>query len=422
MSWYWAGALLLGAAAFSALLTMIETSLVRLGAVGGRTLDELAPDRAEAIELLLEKPEKLLAPLILIRTFMQVSAVAFLTVSSADQLDTPAVIGVVVAAAVLLFLVGDLVPKVETLTDSAKVLKKVARPALAVSRIAILGSVSLLALRGARGVLPGVSADTQPLLSEEDLLSLAEAAAEAEVIEDEERSLIESVFEFGDTVTREVMVPRTDMVTITADSTVDGVLQEVVTHGFTRFPVCGDGIDDIVGVVLSKDLLRMQLEGQGNAGIQEVIRDAPFVPETKRVAKLMPEMQAAKFHLAVVVDEYGGTAGLVTLEDLLEELVGEIVDEFDDEDPMIEQLEDGRTKVSARMPADDFAELVGLELPEGDWDTLGGLFFGLLGHVPAIGETLEFMGLTLTASDVEGHRIDYVVIDPGLSAEEASDQ
>ncbi|MFV1990351.1 MAG: hemolysin family protein [Acidimicrobiales bacterium] len=420
MSWFWAVFLFLFAVGVSAVVGMIETSLVRLGAVGGRAFEDLPSDRSEALEDLLDNPERLLAPLLFIRVIVQVVAIATLGVVAGDRLEPAGLVVVLALGALLLYLFGEVVPRVETLTDSEKVLKKLVRPALAIARMPVLGATSRGLLRGMRRILPGVVAETRPLLSEEDMLSLAEAAAEADVIEDEERSLIESVFEFGDTVVREVMVPRTDMVTITADSTIDSVLREVVDNGFTRFPVCGDGVDDIVGVVLSKDLLRLHLQGKGPATIQEVLREAPFVPETKRVAQLMPEMQASKFHLAVVVDEYGGTAGLVTLEDLLEELVGEIIDEFDDEDPLVATLADGRTQISARMPADDFAEFVGLELPEGDWDTVGGLFSGVLGHIPEQGESVEVMGIVLSAVEVEGNRIDQIAVGPLAGQAEAS--
>jgi CBS domain containing-hemolysin-like protein len=174
--------------------------------------------------------------------------------------------------------------------------------------------------------------------------------------------------------------------------------------------VTGEGIDDIVGVVYAKDLMRAEREGRGEERIQACMRPARFVPETKRVAELMREMQAEKFHMANVVDEYGGTAGLVTLEDLIEELVGEIVDEYDVEDPLVEPLPGGDVRVNARMAIDELNDLLHVSLPEGDWDTVGGLMFNLLGHVPHEGEAVEFDGHRLRADKVQGRRISRVLI------------
>ena len=245
-------------------------------------------------------------------------------------------------------------------------------------------------------------------MSEEELLALADVAVEEEVIEAEERELIEQIIEFGDTIVREVMVPRPDMLSVDADFRVVDVMEVVLMNGRSRVPVCGEGIDDIIGIAYAKDLMRAARDGRDTAPVSELVREAHFVPETKRIARLLPEMQARKFHMAIVVDEYGGTAGLVTLEDLIEELVGEIVDEFDREEPMIEPQADGSVKVQARMAVDEVNDLLGAELPEGDWDTIGGLMFHLLGHVPEEGETTTFDRHVLRAEQVNGRRIGVV--------------
>ena len=169
-------------------------------------------------------------------------------------------------------------------------------------------------------------------MSEEELLAVADLAVEDAVIEAEERRLIESVIELGDTVVREVMVPRTDMVTVTADFRVADAMEVAILNGYSRIPACGEGIDDIVGIVHAKDLMRAERDDHEDRPVSELARPAHFVPETKGVAELLREMQQQRFHMAIVIDEYGGTAGLVTLEDIIEELLGEIVDEFDVED------------------------------------------------------------------------------------------
>src|SRR5207302_1072415 len=186
--------------------------------------------------------------------------------------------------------------------------------------------------------------------------------------------------------------------------------------GYSRIPASDQGIDDIVGIVYVKDLLRAQREG-ADRSVREFLRPPRFVPESKRVAELMREMQDQKFHMAIVVDEYRGTAGLVNLEDLIEELVGEIVDEYDVEEPSIEPLPGGEVRVNGRMPIDEVNDLTHAQLPEGDWDTVAGFVINLLGHVPTEGETIDFNGHRLRAEKVQGRRIGRVRI-PKLASHE----
>ena len=244
-----------------------------------------------------------------------------------------------------------------------------------------------------------------PPVSEDELIALTDAAAEADTIEDAERDMIASALALDRTVVREVMAPRADMVTVDTTSTVTAALEVAISRGLSRLPVCRDDIDDIVGVVLLKDLARTERSGGGEGLVRESMRRAMFVPETKRVDQLLKEMRTAGGHLAVVVDEYGGTAGLVTLEDLVEELVGEIVDEFDRPEPLLEPLAGGEALVHGRMPVDQLNTLVGSTLPDDDWDTVGGLIFGTLGHVPEVGETVEVDGLRLQVEHMQGRRI-----------------
>jgi CBS domain containing-hemolysin-like protein len=182
-------------------------------------------------------------------------------------------------------------------------------------------------------------------------------------------------------------------------------MEVVILNGYSRIPACGEGIDDVIGIVHAKDLMRAERDDQEHRPVGELARPAHFVPETKRVAELLREMQLQRFHMAIVIDEYGGTAGLVTLEDIIEELLGEIVDEFDVEDAMIEPLPGGDYRVNARMPLDEVNDLLRARLPEGDWDTIGGLLLSELGHVPSEGESVEVGGWRLTAQRVVGRRI-----------------
>jgi putative hemolysin len=207
-------------------------------------------------------------------------------------------------------------------------------------------------------------------------------------------------------------VPRTDMVTVSTEFRVADAMEVVILNGYSRLPCSGGGVDDIVGIVHAKDLMRADRDGHEDRRVAELIRPAQHVPETKRVAELLREMQQERFHMAIVVDEYGGTAGLVTLEDIIEELLGEIVDEFDVEDPMIEPLPDDAVRVNARMNLDEVNDLLKANLPEGDWDTIGGLLLSRLGRVPTEGEWVDVDGWRLTAQRVQGRRIGRVRIEP----------
>lgn len=243
---------------------------------------------------------------------------------------------------------------------------------------------------------------------EDDANSRVDANGDHDASDREEIRMISSVLEFSDAIVREVMTPRTDMVTIGADLTTTEALDLILEYGFSRVPVTGRGADDIVGLVYAKDLLHLVGEPPEATPLAEIIRQAYFVPETKPVRDLLREMQSSQFHMAVAVDEFGGTAGLVTIEDLIEELVGEIVDEYDTEPPMVEPLEAGVFLVDARLPVDDLAGLLDTRLPDGEWDTVGGLVLGMAGRVPIVGERFEFDGAVLIPERVQGRRVERV--------------
>jgi putative hemolysin len=289
---------------------------------------------------------------------------------------------------------------------SAPVVTAVVRfpPVRAVSFVLIGLADLLIGRRGKRSSTRNVT--------ESELLAMADVAHHDDAIEPEEREYIHSVIEFGDTVVREVMVPRPDMVTLTAESTVSEALEAALAAGYSRLPVHHRNVDDVVGIAYTKDLVRAERGGQGADQVQQHVRPANFVPETKRLTGLLRDMQDKKFHLSIVVDEYGGTAGLVTLEDLIEELIGEIVDEFDLERPPVEHQPDGSVVVDGLTPIDDADDLLGVHLPRGGWDTVGGLVLDLAGRVPRQGEEVEVDGLRLAVERLQGRRILRVRITP----------
>ena len=219
--------------------------------------------------------------------------------------------------------------------------------------------------------------------------------------------MIHSVFELGDTIVREVMVPRTDMVFIERDKTLRQALSLALRSGFSRIPVVGENEDDVVGIAYLKDIVRRSHEyrdGESIEQVESIMRPATYVPDSKPVDELLREMQARQIHCAVVIDEYGGTAGLVTIEDILEEIVGEITDEYDQEDPPIERLADGTARVTARLPVEDLADLFDVEIEVDDVETVGGLLAHALGRVPIAGSRATVAGLTLTAESPAGRR------------------
>jgi putative hemolysin len=255
-----------------------------------------------------------------------------------------------------------------------------------------------------------------PLVTEEQLRFLVEVGEEEGVIEEEEREMIHSIFEFGDTVVREVMRPRVDIVAAPADATVNGAVGLMAEHGHSRLPVYEGTIDHITGVVYMRDLVPALRQGRLEQPVSEVRRPAFFVPETKKVDELFKEMQQKKLSMAIVLDEYGGTAGLVTVEDLLEEIVGEIQDEYDLEEKPIQLLDANTALVNARIPVDEVNELLGTRLPMDDVDTVAGLVYALLGRVPAQGEKVTLPGVELRVEKTLGQRITKVRITRTTSA------
>jgi CBS domain containing-hemolysin-like protein len=233
-----------------------------------------------------------------------------------------------------------------------------------------------------------------------------EDEGEDEALEDgaeQEREMIDSVLEFGETVVREVMTPRPDMVTVPVTATLDELVSVTTDEGYSRIPVTSNG--DVVGMVMVKDLLPMLSEGRRPTNMAEVMRPVEFIPETKLALALLGEMQASRVHQMIVVDEYGEVAGLVTIEDLLEELVGEIADETDEDEIFISTRPDGGWDVDGRLAVDDLAELAGVDLPDEDWDTVGGLVLGLAERVPDEGEEFTYGPLTLKVTRMQGRRV-----------------
>jgi len=287
-----------------------------------------------------------------------------------------------------------------------------AAPVLRASRV-VLGPLADVLVALGRRVTPG-RPTAATFSSEEQLLSMVDEATELDVLEEDDRELIHSIFEWGDTVVREVMIPRTDMVTVDDDVTVFAAMTQLLRTGVSRMPVVGRDADDIVGIVYLRDVARLAHEARKDAKatlVRELAKPAMFVPESKKADETLREMQRASNHLAMVVDEYGGIAGLVTLEDLIEELVGDISDEYDREVRDVTDLGEGHYRVSARLPTDELGDLYGIDLDDDDVDSVGGLLGKALGRLPAAGATAVVSGLKLTAERVERRRLITVLVE-----------
>jgi len=270
----------------------------------------------------------------------------------------------------------------------------------------VLGPLAGLLVAIGDRVTPGRGRSASTVSSEEQLLSLVDEATESNVLEQDDRELIHSVFEFSDTLVREVMVPRTDMRTVDSDDTLAAAMEQFLAGGVSRMPVTGQDSDDVLGVLYLRDVSRALYErpGSGADAVTTILRPAEFVPESKAADDTLRHMQARKNHLVLVVDEYGGVAGLVTMEDLIEELVGDISDEYDRAVVDRVEVEPGTWRVSARLPVDELGDLFGIELDDDDVDTVGGLLTKELGHLASRGDRVTVDGVVLTADRVEGKR------------------
>lgn len=388
----------------AALLACAEVALARISRVAVEDLVSEGRSGAKRLQRLLAEGPRSLNLLLLLRLSCETAAVGTATAYALDRFDgTQAVVVAIAVMTVVGYVIVGVAPRTIGLQHAPTVALVAAAPVAALTRV--LGPVASLLILLGNAVTPGRGFREGPFATEAELRDLVDRAQQRGVVDQAERDMIESVFELGDTIVREVMVPRTDIVVIERGKTVRQALNLLLRSGFSRIPVVGDDNDDVLGVVYLKDLVRKERSDSGAlAKVEEVMRPAVFVPESKAVDELLREMQTERGHMAVVVDEYGGTAGLVTLEDIVEEVVGEIADEYDREEPPVERLNDGSIRVTARLPIEDLEELYGVELPHEDVDTVGGLMGSLLGRVPIPGATVRVDGLVLAAESAKGRR------------------
>ena len=397
--------------AFSGILALAETSLVRTSKARARSLYELKKRGSKSLYKLAENPERFLSPILLLVLICQLVSATLLGIIAENIFGAFGVILATVIEIIFVFILAEAIPKHWAVRHPDKA-------ALFASPI-ITAIINFLPVRLISGGLIGLANaltkeidrdEAEPDVTESELLALADVALEEEVIEVQERELISSIIEFGDTIAREVLVPRPDVVAAEQNQTVSEVLEIAMGAGLSRIPIYDINIDNIIGIAYTKDLIKLLRESKDSLKIAEFVRNAKYVPETKKVASLLKEMQTTQTHLAVVIDEYGGTSGIVTLEDLIEELVGDIADEFDTDEPAVEPLGNGGFRVPGKMAVDEVNELLQTTLPVTDSDTIAGLFLHIRGQIPREGESIAVDSYLLTAEKVQRRRISKIRI------------
>ncbi len=361
--------------------------------------------RARALVQLLSDPYRFKSTILLLHAAAIIVATVF-TLRLTEGMNVFWHFGALTVLLLLMIIFSVALPKSLVANSPASAGRLLARPMVLLTwllwpLISLIGLITNPLIR----MLSGQPAHKLPLVTEEELLLMVNVGEEEGLIEPDERQMIEGIFSFGETVVSEVMIPRVDIIALECNATVDVALDVAIAHGHSRIPVYEENIDQVIGVLYVKDLLPSLRAGKHDLPLRGLLRPPYFVPETMKVDALFKDLQARKVHLAIAVDEYGGTAGLVTIEDLLEEIVGEIQDEYDADEPSIQVVGEGELIADARIPIDDINDHTGLELHSEESDRIGGLIYERLGRVPLVGDTVELAeGVNVTVLSIEGLR------------------
>jgi len=414
---------LIGAVGFlvivGSLLAMAEASMTRMSRVRAMALREEGRRNAVLLERIQEEPPRYLNSVYLSVMFAQNGSAVLVGILADRALGNLGVTLISVGFTLVYFVIVEAMSKTYGVLHSDRVALALAPLVVLLARIFALPVRVLIGLSNV--LIPGKGLKTGPFVSEEEIRQMAEVGHESGAIEEEEKELIHSIFEFGDTTVRNILTPRPDMIVVEVNYTLQAAMDLVMKHGFSRIPVYENDPDNIAGVLYAKDLFKALRTGQ-NLTLREVMREAYFVPETMRVPDLLREMQKRRVHMAIVVDEYGDVAGLVTLEDVLEEIVGEITDEYDVEESRILPVGNNVWRVQAKMPIWEFNELIGANLREDEeWQTIGGLVASALAKVPEDGDEVNYQGFTFRVERTQRRRIETVIVRRNVSAEEADD-
>ncbi len=392
----------------SALASATETALTSVGRIRIRHLAEEGSRAAATLRRLQENPNRFLSTVLVVNTVALILASSAATLLGIQYMPPSwGILGnflVSIVLAVLILVLAEVTPKTIAIRNAERLalLAAPAVDAVATALRPVLWFITLVAR-----ALTGGRAARGPYLTEQELMTILHVSEEQGVIEEEEREMIRNVIEVGDKVVREVMVPRTDIVAVERGASLEEIANLIRTHGHSRIPVYEGDLDHIVGLILAKDVLLYYVRGEKVFEFEKMLRPVHFVPESKKVNELLHEMQVRNVHMMVVVDEYGGTAGIVTHEDLLEEIVGEIRDEYDvAEEERLTLVNDHEALVDARYPMEELNERLGLGIDESEeYDSVGGYIYSVLGEIPKPGATFESGDKTWIVEQVQGQRI-----------------
>lgn len=397
---------LIVALVIAGLASASETALTSVSRIRIRTLSEDGDQRAQLIERLLRDPNSYLSTILVLNSVAVIVASTLATLIALDVFaDWGEVISTVVLALVVLVFC-EITPKTAAVQSPERWARVLVVPVYGAS-VALRPLISVLTFvtDGIIRLLGGRTARRGPFVTEAELRTLLDVSQKEGVLEEDEKEIIHNVFEFADTTVRSIMVPRIDMITIEADESVDEAVRVILQGGQSRIPVYSDTIDNVIGVLYAKDLLRVLATDQHPRTVRALVRPPYFVPETKRLDDLLTELRQQRVHMAIVTDEFGQVAGLVTIEDLVEEIIGDIQDEYDREDLLFERLGPNEYVVEAKMSIDDFNDLLEADLPSADYDTLAGFIYSQLDKIPTPGDTVTFGKLTFTVLGTRGRRI-----------------
>ena len=400
---------------FIAILASAESSFIAVNKIRIRSLMEKGDSRAKAVQKLLDEHDKLFGAVILSGNLFTILATSIGTVLALRYFGED---GIIIATIIMTFLTvvfGELAPKTFAVTYSEKVSLLLAKPVAFYIRLIsplvwIFKVTSNLIIR----MLGGKKKSVSPFVTEEEIKTMINIGEEEGTLEEEEKQMLHKVFEFGDKVVTEAMVPRTEIVSIPDDSTVGDALKLVLEEGYSRYPVIKENIDSVTGILYVKDIVKQMAQGkvENYTPITEIVREAYYIPENKMVTELLDEMQKNKFQIAIVMDEYGGTAGLITLEDIMEEIVGGLQDEFEamEGEKEVEIIDERTSIVAGQTGLDEINELVGSELVSEDFHTIGGFVFGLFRRLPNVGEQVRYHNLRFLILEMEDRKISKIKI------------
>lgn len=401
---------------FSAVFSSSETALTAITAAKIRQLKEHDEYSANILKRVKKKLDKILITILIGNNIVNIAATAILTEITGEVFGgkgSSTLIATIIMT-ILILIFGEITPKTFAAQNPEKVAVRVSTPLEVLSKILkpvlfLLNKITSIVIR----MFGGKVGINSPFVTEEEIRSLVDVGEEEGVLKHQEKRMIEGIFDIDDTDVADVMVPRIDIVSVSEKESVKKVLDLIITYGHSRIPVYNDTIDNITGIVYAKDILPFVSLSEAEIEkhtIKELMRKAYYVPETKKVSQLLKELQQKKIHMAIVLDEYGGTEGLVTIEDILEEIVGDILDEYDNEIDLVEKINEKKYLVKAEVSLEEMNEIFGLELPEDDFDSLGGYIFSTLGRVPVQGDTVEYKDIIMTVIKLNNRRIKQIEI------------